>query len=244
MLMLDKMVNKWTTRIFLKKISFAMIISSFMIIVVMVAMSYYGMNVGDFVVKIEKDVISYLTLSENGDFLNNSHDDLRAKGLNDTTDSTYGYVPADIDEGYGSKNDDVGKRYMAYSFYLKNVSALSVNYIMSIRIVDTTRGVDDAIRVMVISESENQKTTSIYAKPRPDGKPEEHLNPTLEGVIPYTTKPFRSPSQVCQEINYSVVPDRETKYTIVMWLEGEDAECVDSIKGGTIKLEMKFTVQQ
>ena len=31
------------------------------------------------------------------------------------------------------------------------------------------------------------------------------------------------------------------KYTVIIWLEGWDAECIDNIKGGSVKMEMKFS---
>ena len=37
-------------------------------------------------------------------------------------------------------------------------------------------------------------------------------------------------------------PGETVKYTIVMWIEGDDPECVDEIRGGFIKLNWFFNV--
>jgi hypothetical protein len=35
---------------------------------------------------------------------------------------------------------------------------------------------------------------------------------------------------------------RKDKYTVVIWLEGNDPDCVDDIVGGTMKLGMNFKI--
>ena len=37
-------------------------------------------------------------------------------------------------------------------------------------------------------------------------------------------------------------PEVMMKYTVVIRLEGNDPDCVDSIIGGVMKIEMKFSV--
>ena len=37
-------------------------------------------------------------------------------------------------------------------------------------------------------------------------------------------------------------PDQVDKYTVVIWLEGWDPECIDNIKGGVVKMSMNFKV--
>ena len=34
------------------------------------------------------------------------------------------------------------------------------------------------------------------------------------------------------------------KYTVVIWLEGNDPDCVDDIIGGTLKLSMDFKIAE
>ena len=37
-------------------------------------------------------------------------------------------------------------------------------------------------------------------------------------------------------------PGEKDKYTVVIWLEGNDPDCVDKIIGGTMKLGMNFKI--
>ena len=37
-------------------------------------------------------------------------------------------------------------------------------------------------------------------------------------------------------------PGAIKRFTIVMWLEGDDPECTDDILGGMVKLDMNFSV--
>ena len=39
-------------------------------------------------------------------------------------------------------------------------------------------------------------------------------------------------------------PKAKDKYTIVIWLEGNDPDCLDNIIGGTMKLGMKFRITE
>ena len=41
-------------------------------------------------------------------------------------------------------------------------------------------------------------------------------------------------------VRQNISPYASDKYTVVIWLEGEDPECVDSIKGGEIEYKMIF----
>ena len=37
-------------------------------------------------------------------------------------------------------------------------------------------------------------------------------------------------------------PGDITKYTVVVWLEGNDPECTDQVIGGTIKIDMAMSI--
>ena len=39
-----------------------------------------------------------------------------------------------------------------------------------------------------------------------------------------------------------LTPGEYTKFTIVVWLEGDDPECVDTILGGVFKIDMNMSV--
>lgn len=223
-------------RLFLQKISVISIAVTGIMISVVIGFSIYGNNVGSFVIGIEEATRLSLTLSENGDFEGAGITSvLSADGLKNATNTTYGRIPLDIDEGYGAKNDIGGKKYTAYSFYMKNTSSVAVSYGMSIKITDVHKAVDDAVRIMVITDGQRE----IYAKPKADGTPEAHLDIS----VPYITTAFISATTVCSVETLIFSAGQVVKYTVVMWLEGWDEECVDEIKGGAIKLSMQFSAR-
>ena len=136
------------------------------------------------------------------------------------------WIPEDVDsdEYYGSHN---GFAYIAYTFYVKNMSETVVNYNVSIDIVQNVGNVDEAIRIKVYHNGQ----PTVYAKLKKDSSEPE----------PNTT-PFYSSKQVmCIERDDFMIGDVD-KFTVVIWLEGNDPECTDEIKGGKIKFVMNFNV--
>lgn len=207
--------------------------------VIIVLITIYGQNVGNFVVAIETEVQLSLSLSETPGFEKPTAR-LAAVGIKDQTHATYADIPANIAELDGSNNDNAGKRYFAYSFYIKNTSSMTLNYTTEIILNKATKGADSALRVMVI-KNDVQK---IYAKAKETplseaGQPEDHLGTGIE--VNYMTIPFFSSSTVMREHEMSFPKGAVNKYTVVMWLEGWDEQCVDYIKGAIMRLEMKFS---
>jgi hypothetical protein len=205
-----------------------------------IGLTYYGTNVGNFLVTIERQSIANLTLSEKADF-SGSVALLQAKGLKDVThatlyneDLTPAHIPANIDEiGEGSHNDEENFRYFAYTFYLKNVSNFAFDYRVQISIKEVSRNVDSAVRVMVIRNGERV----IYAKPQEIG--ETAGQPETNNGL-YQVENFTDSKTVCSFKIDAFESMAVDKYTVVMWLEGWDPQCGDHIKGGTLRMEMKF----
>lgn len=62
-----------------------------------------------------------------------------------------------------------------------------------------------------------------------------------EGVYQLEAVPFESMDSVCSGIREQIEAGGVDKYTAVIWVEGEDPECVDDIIGGTIELAVRYT---
>ena len=133
------------------------------------------------------------------------------------------WLPEDIDKvSTGSHNGD---NFIAYTFYIINLGKQTINYWYEIDIDDTVKNVDEAIRVMVY---QNGKPI-IYAKPsKIDGKAEEG------------TVKFQSDDMVCLEKKEGFKPGDKDRYTVVVWIEGDDPECKNDLLGGEIKMHMDF----
>ena len=134
------------------------------------------------------------------------------------------WLPENIDnEAEGSHN---GQNYLAYTFYLENKGSETINYWYELPIDDVIKNVDEAIRIMVYRNGER----TVYAKP----------NATTGEVEPGTEK-FYSASEVAVEGRKDFKPGDVDKFTIVIFLEGDDPECKDNLIGGEMKMHMEIT---
>ncbi len=132
----------------------------------------------------------------------------------------------------GIDGDHNGTNNIAYTFYIKNGGEETVDYHMSIDIDSVTKGVDDAIRVMVFK---NGKPT-VYGK-----SPRDMNNQYAMFAI---DRLFTSGLKVCEDTRTDFEAGDVDKYTVVIWLEGWDPECVDDILGGECKLSMNFKIME
>ena len=133
---------------------------------------------------------------------------------------TESWLPNDIDDIEGPHN---GNNDMAYTCFVKNISNEETKYRTTIDILSVIKNVDDAIRVAVYKNGNK----TVYAKRRPDTQDPEA-----------GTEPFYRADQVMNVLHEGFMPGDIHKYTIVVWLEGNDLECIDSILGGEMKMIM------
>lgn len=116
-----------------------------------------------------------------------------------------------------------GQNYIAYTFYLENEGKQTMNYWLEGVIDDATRNVDEAIRIMIFL---NGKQT-IYAKKN-----------LLTGKAEKETTKFYSKDLAILRQRKNFKPKDIDKYTVVIFLEGDDPDCVDKLIGGEIKMHM------
>ena len=132
------------------------------------------------------------------------------------------WLPDNINnEAEGAHN---GENYIAYTFYLENQGEETINYWYSITIDDIIKNVDDAVRIMIFVNDDQvvyAKKSAITGEPEPD------------------TTPFRDDDEtIILEKREGMNPKDIDKITIVIWLEGDDPECVNAILGGEMKMNM------
>lgn len=140
----------------------------------------------------------------------------------------------------------VNIKYLAATFYLKNITSTTQVFTESIELGDVTKDVDAAVRIMLIRNGER----TVYAKAKDGAGTPEEVVPgqyfTSAGVVhaldpTWMTVPFVSPKHAFYNAGVRIAPGEMIKYTLVIWLEGWDPECVDARLGGTIKIEVHFT---
>lgn len=69
-----------------------------------------------------------------------------------------------------------------------------------------------------------------------------HEFTSLDGIYQLKTVPFQSDTLVCENVREDMAADEVDKFTVVIWLEGEDPECVNDILGGYVEFFMKFSI--
>lgn len=181
---------------------------------------------GDLVIEIDRPAVAKgLALSETEDFQNKSVA-LSAKQALDVTNITYNWLPVDLDTSKDGEHN--GDNYVAYTFYVRNDGEEAFPYDAVLDITGVAKSADEACRVMVYKNGQK----SIFAKGQYDDR---------EKAEPNTVK-FIDDKTVYRTRTESIEPGDKDKYTIVIWIEGEDPQCVDEIRDGFVRMRMLFQV--
>jgi hypothetical protein len=236
--MIERLLKRWPLRLFLKKISWLTVAMTGILLVILTGLSIYGNSVGDLVITVDELTVRALALSETGEFGSDATTLLAAEGIKDVRDSTYSFIPEDIREGNGIKSDYENNFWFGYSFYVKNMSDVSVGYSGTFKFEQRTKGIDSAVRIMVLVDDE---PPVIFARPKADGTPEilvANGNSIKKG---YKTIPFTE-DEVEVYRNDAAMVGLIQKFTIIIWLEGWDSDCVDDIVGGQLEGSMTFRI--
>ncbi|MCR5292066.1 MAG: hypothetical protein K6E28_04140 [Eubacterium sp.] len=196
------------------------------IIAVAYAISYFYDKFGSFTVKVNKyDMAKQgLCLSETPEY-EHTISSLNAGIVYDMTNISGNDLPANIDKINGSHN---GQNYIAYTFYLINAGEDTLSYEGEMYMENVTNGVDEAIRVAIYQNGEK----TVYGKTKSTGAGKESD----------CDEEFLASTVVMRTQKEGFEPKDRDKYTVVIWLEGNDPECLDDIIGGTIKFGMKFKI--
>ena len=145
--------------------------------------------------------------------------------------------------------------YFSFSFWIVNNSDRAVDvdwqmYIDGMTVINTEQysHMDDAVRIMVIEGEPllSENTYRIYKKAEKTQEDEDHLN----SHIAYGThNTYTFENDVCifdrsddlGILNFEAGGTR--RFTIVIWLEGWDVDCVDMIRSETMKMSINFTAK-
>lgn len=217
----DKLVRR-KNAMKITKIVFLCVILLLAIVFFILAVIYNG---GRFVItldpnfSLESGIVIYESLEDK-----DAKRKLYADEINFMDNISIKWLPNDIDTAYeGSHN---GQNYIAYTFYIENQGKQTVNYWYEIEIDDVIKNVDEAVRIMIYRNG----VKTVYAKINADTLKEE------EG-----TKAFYSDNIAVLESRRNFEPGNVDRFTVVVWLEGDDPDCVNAIIGGEIKMHMDIT---
>ncbi len=215
------------------------------VLVACYVMAAFYTGAGEFVIRLDHAGQDALVLSNTPDF---SDPKVLLKGH--AIDNADNISIFDIEPDVANVDGEhYGANYIAYTFYVKNISRDQRTYDYNFSIRHSTKGIDKAIWTMLYYNG----TQNMYAAPNlTTGNPEIQISDydfpfqdaaaspqqtqLADGSYQLSTTPFKSTKVITSGTREAIQPEEVDKYTIVCWLEGEDPECVDDILGGTIEL--------
>lgn len=183
---------------------------------------------GDLIISLDSPAVKRgIVLSEDESFEVKSAS-LSAKQVTDVTNITYNWLPTDLDTSQNGEHN--GNNYVAYTFYCKNEGQVELNYDATLEIIGVAKSADEAVRVMVYKNGE----PAIYGKASYTDRSTAETDCTM----------FVDDDTVMTTRTENFQVDDIDKYTIVIWIEGNDPECIDDIRNGHIRMRMLFSVEE
>lgn len=178
---------------------------------------------GYFTIKLDKNLKAerHILLSSDSEFSAETVE-IKVKGLEYMDNITESWIP--MDEVIKKEGDNSGDNYIAYTYFIKNDGEQKTDYKSKIVVESVIKNVDDAVRVAVFTNGEK-----VYAKKAKNGKEEPN------------TIAFLSNHLIMEQERNGLEPGQMDRYTILVWLEGKDPECIDDIIGGEMKMSMVIT---
>lgn len=179
---------------------------------------------GYFTIKLDKNLKAerHILLSSDSEFSAETVE-IKVKGLEYMDNITESWIP--MNEVIKKEGDNSGDNYIAYTYFIKNDGEQKTDYKSKIVVESVIKNVDDAVRVAVFTNGEKK----VYAKKAKNGKEEPN------------TIAFLSNHLIMEQERNGLEPGQMDRYTILVWLEGKDPECIDDIIGGEMKMSMVIT---
>ena len=211
-------------RVMMKVVPILLAVLALLLVLIYIVTSFYN-KYGSFTVTVSKyDFSKYsLSLCETPDFRRPSSR-LNAGAAENVTNISGATLPADIDQINGQHN---GENYVAYTFYCRNAGSATVDISYRLYLANMTQGIEKAIRVRLYVDG----TPVTYARTASDGS----------GPEPDTVE-FLSATTVTEETVQNFAPEDTIRFTVVIWIEGDDPDCLDSVIGGEIKVDMAISI--
>jgi hypothetical protein len=232
-----KLSTVLTTNKILKRRKFYTLglIITFLLSLTFGVVTFYGQDTGNFVMSVDYDAFNRGIILSETKTLEATSSRLMTEPIENAKDITYNWIQVDkvleTDGNYIDPDID----YMAYTFYLQNNGLETVDVTYSVRITEITKDLDKAIRVMIIEDG----VQTIYQ--RTDEADELGNLPEYQEELPESVE-FLNDYTVARITINRFTPQQVKKFSIIMWIEGEDPDTTDEIAGGSIKMQMSFSI--
>ncbi len=175
-------------------------------------------------------------------------------------------IPEDVDSSaVEGAEQHMDYPFFAYTFYLKNNGTATASYKWEVLLTEESNNVADAAWFMVFQNGEME----FFARVNDDGSmacipdasvtnmgyssmplvdvaknPDEQYEVvgSYGGRTVYRTLPYAFPSDtvLASGSMSAFMPGDVCKYTLVMWIEGDDPDATDDIMSGNLGFEMSF----
>ena len=224
----DNVIKVKAEKIYRRKLLSRVIKMGLLILLLFFSILYLVLYVvnsnGYFTIKLDKNLKAerHILLSSDSEFSAETVE-IKVKGLEYMDNITESWIP--MDEVIKKEGDNSSDNYIAYTYFIKNDGEQKTDYKSKIVIESVIKNVDDAVRVAVFTNGEKK----VYAKKAKDGKEEPN------------TIAFLSNHLIMEQERNGLEPGQIDRYTILVWLEGKDPECIDDIIGGEMKMSMVIT---
>jgi len=174
---------------------------------------------------------------------------------------SFASIPADVDLHEGSHGEG---RYFGYTFFLRNEGEDTVDYHYELAINSESKNLSSAAWIMVFEDGQ----MTFFAKPKEDGTQEvipgkdvsnrgypdpvllkqvadsnqfelmgSNGNRSYYRIVPVN---FDTETIVEEKMRNDIAPFEVHKYTVIIWLEGDDPDCTNELIDGHLGLEMNF----
>lgn len=182
---------------------------------------------GDFTVSIDPNQGNKsIAVSETRGFANPTHT-LSTIGIPNTWNITLADIPNGVDsDAGGAKN---GQDYFVYTFFLKNTGTETLDYNERLTLMDNDLDAVKAVRFALYRDGER----TIYASPAANGQKEDFA----------CDEAFTGDINLIDKDQTGLTPGQIVRYTVVVWFEGNDPECVNNILGGSAGFTLGFKVK-
>lgn len=247
-------IFKW---FFVTKGVWILLVLAIILLLAFWGLSYIAEMKGHFTINMSRDMFRQgFSISEDEDFsIRTSH--LFATPAVDVPCISIVDIHENVDDLKGEHNGN----YFAYTFYLRNEGETDADYQWELRL-NSPSEVSKATWAMIFIDGK----MTLYAQANDDGTAAAlpvwenntigYLKPPLyefaedksqyEIIQQFNTltywrvipKPFFDEHVVAAGKQLNVHPNEVHKYTIVLWLEGDDPDCTEALIGESLGLEM------
>jgi len=233
-----------------KRISAIVTLASTITVAVLIIIAFLGSTLGSFTVQIKTAEDLTIAVSDKSSFANPSTY-LRVGDVPQIDIYSNYYLTdhdkldsEDTDFLYGAVKDPEGNnkylRFFKYTFFLKNTCQKPMGYLFNLNIIENVKPTNvnydltDILRIRLYSNEDDSHEYESYAKRSRTPHEDEHGEISYKealcskpGTLHYAgyAEEFYSDTIIINKEYVDFNPNEVRRYTVVMWLEGEDPEC-------------------